>query len=63
MKKIKLKLVDIVVFSFMFALLLLMLVFLFVQPYFEVQLSNRCTQGQATYWEAVFLPLQITNCK
>lgn len=43
--------------------LLLLFVNLFAAPYFEMQAFNRCTQGQATYWEAMFSNLQITNCK
>lgn len=43
--------------------LILLLVNLFAAPYFEMQAFNRCTQGQATYWEAMFSNLQITNCK
>lgn len=34
-----------------------------VQPYFEAKAFNRCTGGNATYFDAAFTELRVTECK
>jgi hypothetical protein len=37
--------------------------FFLLQPYYEAKAFNACTHSNATYWDAVWADLRVTECK